>query len=163
MSNQKLTKIAILSATALVFGYIESLLPPLFLPGVKLGLSNIVILLALYETDKLTAFFIMLIKVIVSSILFAGMSTFFYSLSGGILSLIIMTLFKNRCFSLTGVSILGGVFHNIGQLISASIILGQNALYYFPVLLISGAVMGVITGFICTRVIKLTKKAMHRN
>ena len=162
MTNQKLAKIALLSATALIFGYIESLLPPLFLPGIKLGISNIVLLFAIYELDKTSAFFIMLIKVTVSALLFSGMNVFFYSLSGGILSLLIMTTFRRKYFSITGVSILGGVFHNIGQLLVAAILLGNNALYYFPVLLISGAVMGVLTGMVCHRVLKHTKNAMHR-
>jgi len=162
VTNQKLAKIALLSATALIFGYIESLLPPLFLPGIKLGISNIVLLFAIYELDKTSAFFIMLIKVTVSALLFSGMNVFFYSLSGGILSLLIMTTFRRKYFSITGVSILGGVFHNIGQLLVAAILLGNNALYYFPVLLISGAVMGVLTGMVCHRVLKHTKNAMHR-
>lgn len=160
MSASKLSKIAMLSATALIFGFIESLLPPLFLPGIKLGISNIVILISLYTIDKSSAFFIMLTKVAVSSILFAGVNTFLYSLAGGALSLFVMILFQNRYFSPVGVSILGGIFHNIGQLAVAGILLGTNALYYFPVLLISGAVMGFFTGILCSQLIKYTKKAI---
>ena len=157
MSNSKLSKIALLSTAALIFGYIESLLPPLFLPGIKLGVANIVILLALYKLDKVSALFITLIKVTVSSLLFSGMTVFFYSLSGGILSLAVMALFKNKYFSVIGVSILGGIFHNIGQLLIAGIVLGKNALYYSPVLFISGAVMGFITGIICEKILNNTK------
>ena len=160
MKSTKLTKIALLSAAALVMGYIESLLPPLFLPGIKLGLSNIVLLFALYNMDKSSAVFIMLIKVLVSSLLFSGMNVFFYSLSGGILSLLVMFLFKNKYFSIVGVSILGGIFHNIGQLLVAGIVLGQNALYYFPVLLVSGAIMGFLTGITCRQLLKHINKAM---
>lgn len=157
MNSQKLTKIALLSALALVFGYIESLLPPLFLPGIKLGLSNIVLLFALYKLDKSSAFLIMLVKVCISSLLFSGMNVFFYSLSGGILSLLVMFIFRNRYFSIVGISILGGVFHNIGQLLVAGIVLGKNALYYFPVLIISGAVMGFITGIAASESLKYIK------
>ena len=159
MSNKKLTKIAMLSCLALIFGYIESLLPPLFLPGIKIGISNIVLVLAVYQLSKSSAFFIMLIKVLLSSLLFSGMNTFFYSLMGGILSIFVMLLFKKSSLSPVGVSILGGIFHNIGQLLAAGIILGVNALYYFPVLLISGAIMGFIIGIVSANVMKLTKKA----
>ena len=80
MNTLKLTRIAMLSATALIFGYIESLLPSLFLPGVKLGISNIVLLFALYKLDKTSAFFIMLVKVCVSSLLFSGMNVFLFAI-----------------------------------------------------------------------------------
>ena len=83
---------------------------------------------------------------------------FFYSLSGGIFSLLVMFIFKNRYFSVVGVSILGGISHNIGQLLVAAIVLGKNALYYYPVLLISGAIMGFITGIVCSEILKFTKK-----
>ena len=159
MSNSKLTKIALLSSLCLIFGYIESLLPPLFLPGIKIGISNIVLIFAVYKLNKSSAFFIMVIKVLVSSLLFSGMNTFFYSLAGGIFSLVVMMLLKNRYFSVIGVSILGGVFHNIGQQLVAALMLGKNALYYFPVLLIFGAVMGLLTGIVSTSVLKHTKKA----
>ena len=158
MPAKNITKIALLSSLALIFGYIESLLPPLLLPGIKVGLSNIILVFAIYELDRKSAFFIMFVKVFVSSLLFSGMNVFFYSLSGGILSLSIMMLFKNRCFSTIGISILGGIFHNLGQLLVAGIILGKNALYYFPVLLISGAVMGFLIGIVTINVLKYTKK-----
>ena len=105
MNTQRLAQTALLSATALIFGYIESLLPSLGIPGIKLGLSNIVLLFALYKLDTRSAFFIMLIKVIVSSLLFAGLNVFFFSLCGGVLSLAVMILFKNKFFSVIGVSI----------------------------------------------------------
>lgn len=159
MPTKKLTKIALLSTLALIFGYVESLLPPLFLPGIKIGISNIVLLFALYELNLTSAFFIMLVKVCASSLLFSGLNVLFYSLAGGFFSLFVMMLFKNRWFSPVGVSILGGIFHNIGQLVIAAIMLGKNALYYTPVLVISGAFMGFIIGIAATEVIKYTKKA----
>ena len=115
--------------------------------------GNIVLLFALYRLGYANAFFIMLIKVAVSSLLFSGFSVFFYSLSGGILSLLVMSAFKNRYFSLVGISILGGIFHNIGQLAVAVLALGPATLYYFPVLLISGAVTGFVTGIVCHKVL----------
>ena len=159
MSNKNLTKIAMLACLAIIFGYVESLLPPLFLPGIKIGISNIVLVFAIYHTSKSSAFFIMLIKVLVSSLLFSGMNTFFYSLSGGILSILAIMLSRKSPLSPVGVSILGGIAHNIGQLLTAGIVLGVNALYYFPVLLISGAVMGFLIGIVAVNVMKYTKKA----
>lgn len=159
MKTQKLALSALLSATAIIFGYIEGLLPSVGIPGIKLGLSNIVILFALYKLDIRSALYIMLVKVIVTSLLFSGLNVFFFSLCGGLLSLIIMILLKNRCFSVVGVSILGGVFHNIGQILVAGIILGTNAFYYLPILILSGCIMGSLTGYICSLTIKHLKKS----
>jgi len=157
MNTQRLAQTALLSATALIFGYIESLLPSLGIPGIKLGLSNIVLLFALYKLGIRSAFFIMLVKVLVSSLLFAGLNVFFFSLCGGVLSLAVMILFKNKYFSVIGVSILGGVFHNIGQMLVAGFVLGTNAFYYLPVLLLSGCIMGFLTGYICSLTMKHLK------
>lgn len=155
MKNKKITYIALLSALAIVFGYIESLFPVLIaIPGIKLGLSNLVVLFSLYFLDKPSAFFIMLIKVLVTSLLFSGFNMFFYSINGGILSLGAMILFKKHNFSIYGISMAGGVFHNIGQLLVAGIMLGTSSVsYYFPILLLSGLFVGYIIGAVCKVII----------
>lgn len=154
MSAKKISYISMLSALAIVFGYIESLFPAAPIPGIKLGLSNIVILFAIYRMDKSAAFFIMLIKVIVTSLLFSGLSVFLYSFSGGLLSFIVMIGFK-KLFSTTGVSMVGGVFHNIGQLLVAAFIMQSTAVFvYLPALLISGIVVGFVTGNVCSIILK---------
>ena len=159
MKTKKITYIALLSAVALIFGYIESLFPVFIaVPGIKLGLSNIVILFALYRLDKPSAFFIMLIKVTVLSLLFSGLNVFFYSLCGGFLSLFAMIIFKRINLSTVGISITGGIFHNLGQLLAASIMLKTaSVFYYLPVLLISGLIVGFITGMVCKLVLKNLK------
>ncbi len=156
MKTKKITYIALLSAIALIFGYIESLFPVFIaVPGIKLGLSNIVILFALYRLDKPSAFFIMLIKVSVSSLLFSGLNVFFYSLCGGILSLFAMIAFKYINLSTVGISMTGGIFHNIGQLLAASLMLKTlSVFYYLPVLLISGLIVGFITGAVCKLILR---------
>ncbi len=149
-----------LTALALVFGYIESLIPICPVPGIKLGISNIVILFALLRLGKPYAFVIMLLKVTISSILFSGTGAFLYALSGGILSIFAMLLSRKFSFSIIGTSMLGGIFHNIGQLLTASLILSPDAvLCYFPVLLLSGTVVGFLTGNIARLVLLHTEKA----
>lgn len=151
MSAKKISYTALLCALALIFGYIESLLPlSVAVPGIKLGISNLVLLFVLYH-DKRLAWGIMLIKVIVFSLLFSGMSAFFYSLAGGICSLSAMTLLlKTGKFSTISVSIAGGVFHNLGQLLAAVLILGSvRVSYLLPFLLSAGAVAGTVLGIVC--------------
>ncbi len=159
MNASKLTKTALLSALAILFGYIESLLPPISpVPGIKLGLSNIVILFALLCLDRKSAFFIMLVKVCVSSLLFSGINVLFYSLGGGILSLITMITLQRFNLSTIGISIAGAVFHNIGQLLVASVMLGTTSVfYYFSVLLVSALIVGSLTGTVCKVVISRLK------
>jgi len=154
MSAKKISYASVLGALAIIFGYIESLFPASPIPGIKLGISNIVILFALYRMDKVSAFFIMLVKVFVTSLLFSGLNVFIYSLAGGLLSLIAMILFM-RIFSTVGTSMLGGVLHNIGQLLVASIMMKSSAVFvYTPYLLISGIVVGFLTGNVCHTVLK---------
>ena len=150
MKNKKITSISLLSALAIIFGYIESLFPAFAaIPGIKLGVSNIVILLALYKSDAKTGYLIMIIKVFATSILFSGLNVLLYSLLGGIFSISAMIFFKNFNLSIIGISIVGGIFHNIGQLLTAGIILKTTSvIYYLPILLISGLLFGFITGLV---------------
>lgn len=159
MKSARITYIAILSALAVVFGYIESLFPlPVAIPGVKLGIANIVILFALLKMNKIDAFFILIIKVLVCSLLFSGMNSFFYSFSGGFISFFAMILGLKLGLSIVGASMAGGVFHNLGQILAASIMLRSfSAFYYLPVLLLSGLIVGGIVGLLCKTVISRLK------
>lgn len=159
MKSHKLTYIALLASLCIVFGYIESLFPlPVPIPGVKLGISNIVILFALIKMSRQDAFFIMLIKVIVCSVLFSGMGSFIYSLSGGILSFIAMTVSQKLDLSIIGISMAGGVFHNLGQILAAALLLySLSAFYYLPVLLICGLFVGAAVGILCSIIISRIK------
>lgn len=159
MKTKKLTQIALLSSLAVICGYIESLIPIIVsVPGIKLGISNVVILFALFRLDKSSAFFIMLVKVAVSSVLFTGFGVLMYSLSGGILSFLAMCVLKKLRFSAITISMLGAVFHNIGQLFAASFMLKSfSVFYYLPVLLTSGLLLGLITGAVCKVLIERVK------
>lgn len=159
--NKLVAYVGILASLGIIFGYIEFLIPVNFgIPGVKLGLSNIVSLVALYMLGIPYAFLIAVIRVLISSILFGNMYSLIYSLCGVFLSLIGMTFIKRfKCFSIIGVSAAGGVLHNLGQLIVAVFVVDSiNLLYYFPILVLSGLLAGIIIGalsmMICGRIKK---------
>lgn len=138
-------------AVALVVSYLESLLP-LFVavPGVKLGIANAVIMLVLYQMGAKQAFVLSVARVVLAALLFSGLFTMLYSLAGAVCSLTGMILLKrSKAFSPVGVSVAGGVLHNIGQIVVAMLVMEQAALIsYFPVLLVSGVVSGVVIGVI---------------
>lgn len=140
-----------LTALAMIFSYIEMLLPiPVGIPGVKPGLANLVVFAALYRMTALDAFVISMARILLVGMTFGNMSAMIYSLSGGILSFLVMWFLKKRdLFTGTGVSIAGGVAHNIGQLAAAALVLESGAVFgYFPALLVSGAVTGALVGLI---------------
>ena len=136
-------------ALALIASYVESLIPvPIPVPGIKLGVANSVVLILLYYANAKTAWGISVARVLLSGFMFGSLSSVLYSLSGAVLSLLIMSLCKKRdCFTMTGVSVAGGVSHNIGQLIMAFLVLESSAVwYYLPVLLVSGCITGGLIG-----------------
>ena len=136
-------------ALALIAGYAESLIPvAVAIPGIKLGAANSVILILLYMAGIKEAFIVNISRAVLSGFLFGSMSSILYSLSGAVFSLLIMTLLKKMDrFSISGVSMAGGVFHNIGQLIMAAWVLETTAVwYYLPVLILSGCVTGLLIG-----------------
>lgn len=138
-------------ALALMAGYVESLIPvAIAIPGIKLGGANSVILILLYMVGVKESFIVNISRVVLSGFLFGSMSSILYSLSGAILSLLIMTLLKKTDrFSISGVSMAGGVAHNIGQLTIAALVLETSAVwYYLPVLIISGSLTGLLIGFL---------------
>ena len=144
-------------ALALIASYVESLIPvPIPVPGIKLGVANSVVLILLYYANIKTAWGISVARVLLSGFLFGSLSSILYSLSGAILSLLIMSVIKKRdCFTMTGVSVAGGVSHNIGQLIMAFLVLESSALwYYLPILLLSGCVTGGLIGILGKEIFK---------
>lgn len=150
-SASNLTMAAMLACLALIFSYVEFLIPiSLGIPGVKLGLANLVIIIALYGLDWKYALTINVVRICLSGLLFSGVFGIMYSMGGGIISFIVMIgLIKSRKFSIVGVSMAGGVFHNLGQiLVAAQLISNLKIFYYFPVLLFSGMGTGIVIGFI---------------
>ena len=131
----------VFTALALIFSYVELLIPINFgIPGAKLGLANLVIVIVLYKTDWKEALLLSVVRIILAGFLFGNLFGILYSLAGGILSLAVMTLLKKTgAFSVIGVSMAGGVSHNVGQLIIAMLVVETYAVgYYLPVLLITG-------------------------
>lgn len=142
---------AMFAALALIFSYVEFLIPlPVPIPGIKLGLANLVILIAIYRMDFRYAFTINLARILIAGLLFSGVFGMLYSLAGGILSILVMYgLHKTGLFSMVGVSMAGGVCHNLGQLMTACLLLQNTAiLSYFSVLLFSGLISGILIGIL---------------
>lgn len=146
---KKVAFLGMFTALGLILGWLEALVPiyPM-IPGMKIGLANLVTLLVLYRFGWKEAAVVNLLRLGLSCVLFGNLSMFLYSLAGAVLSLLTMALLKKpACFSLLGVSVAGGVMHNIGQLIMA-VALMENAviIYWLPVLLLSGVAAGGLTG-----------------
>lgn len=149
-TTTKLTIAAMLTCLALIFSYIEFLIPIDFgMPGIKLGLANLLIIIALYGLQWKYALTINIARITLSGLLFSGVFGLVYSLAGGLLSFLVMVILKNtKKFSIVGVSMAGGVFHNLGQIIiAAQLVSNIKIFYYFPVLLFSGIATGIIIGF----------------
>ena len=148
-----------MAALAIIFGYVEMLLPVFFVvPGMKLGLANLVTVFVLYRYRAKEAAVISLTRIVVIGFLFANLFSILYSLAGAALSLLCMTAARRFSgLSIVGVSILGGVTHNLGQLIVAALVVENgNVFYYFPALLISGLVTGALIGIVTGEILKRT-------
>lgn len=155
--SKKVAYYGIFITLALVASYVERLIPFNFgIPGIKLGLANLIILVVLYTMTWKDACYISFIRIILVGLLFGNLFAIIYSLSGGILSLFIMIMLKKtKQFSILGISVAGGVSHNIGQIIMAALVLeNKNMLYYLPILLIFGVIAGVLIGIAAAEVIK---------
>lgn len=157
MNTRKITLLSLLLAMALILSYIESLIPYNFvIPGIKIGLCNIAVIFVLYKLGTKEAFVVSLLRVLIMGILFNNGITFIYSLSGAILSLILMSIVKKlNLLDEYGVCIAGALAHNIGQLLAAYLLLETSTIvYYLPYLLISGVISGFIIGTLAYMMIK---------
>lgn len=147
--KSKVAYFGVFTTLALIFSYVETLIPIQFgIPGVKLGLANLIIVIALYRMKLSEAYLLSIVRVLLAGFIFGNYFSIIYSLAGGLLSLTVMALLRKKGgFSVIGVSIAGGVFHNIGQLIIASVIVETfSVMYYVTVLLIAGLVTGLLIG-----------------
>ena len=155
---KNLAFIGVCTALAMVLSYVEVMLPPLFpaIPGIKMGLPNIIIVFLLYRGGPLFAVIVSLLRVTMVSMLFGNLMVFIYSLAGAILSLLVMILLSRlNCFSTVGVSVSGGVSHNAGQILMAMLLLETSELgYYMIVLVITGTLSGMLIGFCGAALIK---------
>lgn len=150
----------VFTALALIFSYVETLIPINFgIPGVKLGLANLVIVIALYKMKLTEVYLLSVVRVLLSGFIFGNYFSIIYSLSGGLLSLTVMALLKkSKGFSVMGISVAGGVFHNVGQLIVAMLVVETFSVgYYFPVLLVAGLITGLVIGIVSAEMLKRIK------
>lgn len=164
MKKTKAMKVAyygMLVALAFIFSYIETLIPFHFpVPGIKLGLANIVVLVALYLFGAKDAFVVSCVRIVLSGFTFGNPFSMLYSLAGGLLSWLVMSLCKRiKDFSIIGVSVTGGVAHNIGQIVMAGLVLRTvTVVSYLPMLLIAGVATGVFIGMLGYIIIETQKR-----
>ncbi len=160
--TKKISLLAMLLSLSLVFSYFEVKFPILtWVPGAKLGLANIVVIVALYEIGMKEAWCLSVLRVILTGFLFSNFFGMLFSLAGAFFSLAVMTMLKRYTkLSIMCVSVAGGIFHNLGQIVVASIVLeNKNIWYYFIMLffcgILAGTVIGILGGAICKKIRKL--------
>lgn len=169
MKNQKHINVAfcgVMAALAISLGYLEALIPfSIGIYGIKLGIANLAILSLLYLTDIKSAFAVHLLRILVCGILFGNAVAFLYSIVGGIISFFTMVLLKKTDkFSPIGISICGGVVHNIAQIAVAVILVDELRIaFYLPVLLIAGTVAGALVGILTQGILIAMKKQLFHN
>lgn len=158
MKTRKIAMYGLLLALAFIFSYIESLIPTP--PGIKLGIANMVVLVALYQLGTRDAFIISIIRILLVGLTFGNFYSMVYGLAGGLLSFLVMVLLKNsKRFGTLGVSVAGGVTHNLGQIVVAILVIERHEIiYYYPLLFISGIVAGVMVGILTALVLKRMRK-----
>lgn len=152
IKTKTLVFLSLFTAVAMVLSYIEAILPPIWsaIPGIKIGLPNIIIIFLLYRMSVKSATAVSLVRILLSALLFGNAVTLLYSLAGAILSLTVMAVLKKiDRFSMIGVSIVGGVFHNLGQILMAMLILETAEIgYYMIILTVTGTIAGVLVGIL---------------
>ena len=165
MASKRIAFCGVMTALAIVFGYIEYLVPfPIGIYGIKLGLSNLVVVVMLYTTKWYTALSINLLRIFICFLLFGSATSLLYSLFGGILSFFVMLILKSLSsehFSSVGISICGAVAHNIGQICAAVILLDEIRIaFYLPILIGVGGLTGALIGIIALPIIKRSRSIL---
>ncbi|TCL55036.1 heptaprenyl diphosphate synthase [Kineothrix alysoides] len=151
MKTRNVAMYGMLIALAFILSYIESIIPiPVPIPGIKIGLANLVVITALFTMGPKQAFVLSMLRIVLVGFTFGNLSTMMFSFAGGMLSWLLMVAAKRwKRFSMTGVSILGGIGHNIGQILVAMWVINNSVLlYYLPFLIISGLVTGAVIGIV---------------
>jgi heptaprenyl diphosphate synthase len=166
MRAKKITLLAILVSQAMVLSFFERFLPLSFaVPGAKLGLANIVTLIALKKLNLKETFLVVITRVILSSFMFGSLSSLIYSLFGAVLAMSVMAIAMklfSKNISIYGISILGAVFHNVGQILAASLVLDSiNIFYYLPMLLIAAIPTGFLIGLLSKYLLKYLDTHIH--
>ena len=161
MKSNKVAYLGVFTALALILSFVESQIPPLMaIPGVKLGIPNIAILFILYKVGWKEAALVNVVRVLVVGLLFGSVVSILYSFSGALLSLLGMILLKkSNLFSCVTVSVIGGILHNVGQIVMACFVtVTSELIYYLPVLIISGTVAGILIGLVAGMLLRRLEK-----
>ena len=163
--SYRIAVLAMFTAFTLILSYVEALIPVSYGYGLKLGLANIAIVTILYSFSEKEAFIVNLLRICIIGLLFGNAISFILSLTGGLLSMIMMAMAKKfKLFTVITVSIIGALAHNIGQLIAAYFVTSVPGLmFYLPVLLIGGLITGAIIGIISKIIIKALKEIMKND
>lgn len=160
-NTKKITFLGLFAAVAIVLSYVEHLLPPIYaaVPGIKLGLANIVNIFILYKFTVKEAAAVTLVRILTVALIFGNFMTLMYSVAGAVLSITVMALLKkSKLFSTVGVSIAGGVCHNAGQILVAMFVTATAEIgYYMIFLCISGILSGTLIGIAGALILKYTK------
>jgi len=158
--KNKVAVFGVFTSLALILSYVELLIPINFgIPGMKLGLANLLVVILLYKGCPRDALLLSVIRILLSGLIFGNMFSIFYSLGGGLLSLAVMVFLKKTGqFTVAGISIGGGGSHNVGQLLVAMFVVQTYQVgYYLPVLLIAGVITGAVIGILSAEVLKRTQ------
>jgi len=145
----------LLLALAFILSYLDSCIPMPAVPGVKLGLANLAVIVCLWQVGTAEAWAVSLVRILLTGMTFGSASAMLYSFTGAVLSLSLMCALKHsKRFSTVGISVAGGVTHNLGQLLMAAAVTKTGGvLYYFPVLFAAGTVSGAVIGFIAGEIV----------
>ena len=158
--KNKVAVFGVFTSLALILSYVELLIPINFgIPGMKLGLANLLVVILLYKGCPRDALLLSVIRILLSGLIFGNMFSIFYSLGGGLLSLAVMVFLKKTGqFTVAGISIGGGASHNVGQLLVAMFVVQTYQVgYCLPVLLIAGVITGAVIGILSAEVLKRTQ------
>ena len=158
--KNKVAVFGVFTSLALILSYVELLIPINFgIPGMKLGLANLLVVILLYKGCPRDALLLSVIRILLSGLIFGNMFSIFYSLGGGLLSLAVMVFLKKTGqFTVAGISIGGGASHNVRQLLVAMFVVQTYQVgYYLPVLLIAGVITGAVIGILSAEVLKRTQ------
>ena len=155
---KKYMRLVMLLSFSIVLSILESFIPLFngYIPGLKLGLANIIVLIVLYKYDAKDVFFVSILRVIVVGLMRTGLFsvTFFFSLSGALFSAVSMILFKKTKLSMVGVSVIGSIFHSVGQILVAILLLSNNnMIYYLPWLLLFSIPTGLFVGYVSKKLL----------
>lgn len=164
MKTKRIAFLGLFVALAFVLSYIEFMLPlNIGIPGAKIGIANLAVMVTLYTVGEKNAIALSIIRVVLVGLTFGNISMMLYSLAGAALSLFTMLLARKiGKLSMTGVSVLGGVFHNMGQIIVAMLVLEtKSLLYYLPFLIIVGTITGIVIGIVSSLITVRVKKVLN--